>query len=322
MRVASDFNDSEKKTDNPKKNSTKMNLRKFVICIAIAICAFIFINSSFTIVPTGYTGVRTTFGQINETPVPNGINFKLPFIQTIELVNNKQQDMTDNSRVWSETSERTAIYYEGITVTYQIDASASAWIYAHVADYKNALVSSQLIASAIKASSKTLSDVDATNRGLIEPLVQENLQKSINSKYKEGIITINKITISNVDFDDSYNLAIANRQKAQIEAEQQAIENEKNIKKAEADAKVKLTEAQAAADALLIQSKAEAEANEILQKSLTSEILKQMYIEKWNGILPKVMSNDSNILIGLDEIQSDISTQPDVQTQSQTQYID
>ena len=287
-----------------RKKDKRMTPVKFVLLIFAAILVILFIRSTFTIVPTGYTGVRTTFGQINETPVSNGINFKIPLIQTIELVNNKQQDIVDNSRVWSETSERTAIYYEGVTVTYQISPSASAWIFAHVSDYRNTLISSQLVASAIKASSKTLSDVDATNRGMIEPLVQENLQKSVDDKYEEGIIMINKVTINNVDFDDSYNLAIANRQKAQIEAEQQAIDNEKNIKKAEADAKVRLTEAQAKADALLIQAKAEAEANEVLQKSLTPEILKQMYIEKWDGILPKVMSNGTDILVGLDDVTS------------------
>lgn len=288
--------------ENRRRKVSGIIVTVFVVLLALTIA----VNCVKT-VPTGYTGVRTTFGQIDQRTVPNGINFKLPFIQSIELVNNKQQDITDNSQIWSETSERTAIYYENITVTYQISPDASAWIYSHVTNYENNLVTSQLIASSIKAASKGLNDTDATNRGIIEPLVQQNLQKSVDEKYKEGIIVINKVTISNVDFDESYNQAIANKQRASIEAQQQAIENQKAIERAEAEAKVKKTEAQAEAEATLIRAQAEAEANEILQKSITSEILQQEYIEKWDGALPKVMTGDNGngIMIGVDSMLED-----------------
>ncbi|MBR6229561.1 MAG: hypothetical protein IKQ97_07480, partial [Eubacterium sp.] len=55
------------------------------LCIAFAL--------SFTIIPTGYTGVLSTFGQISVTTLPNGFNFRVPLAQEINLVNNKQQDM-------------------------------------------------------------------------------------------------------------------------------------------------------------------------------------------------------------------------------------
>lgn len=273
---------------------------KTVIRLVLAAIVAITALNAFTVVPTGSTGVRSTFGQIDEQTVQQGFNFKVPFVQKIELVNNKQQDVTDESKIWSETAERTAIYYEGVTVTYQISTDASAWIFANVTDYKETLITSQLIASAVKASSKTLSDEDATNRGLIEPLVQEQLQKSVDQKYKEGVITINKVTISNVDFDDSYNEAIEAKQRAQIEAEHQAIDNRRAIEKAEADAQIKRTEAQAKADAILAEAEAQAKANELLQESLTDELLREMYIEKWNGELPRIMSGDSATILDID----------------------
>ena len=166
-----------------------------------------------------------------------------------------------------------------------------------MSDYRNALVNQSIVASAVKASSKQLNDTDATNRGMIEPLVMATLQASLDEKYEAGTIIINKVTISNVDFDDSYNQAIAAKQKAMIEAQQEAIENEKAIAKAEAEATVLLTEAQAQAEAALIRAQAEAEANRILQESLSPEILNQMYIEKWNGQMPAYMGGESPSLI-------------------------
>lgn len=81
---------------------------------------------------------------------------------------------------------------------------------------------------------------------------------------------------------------------AQQNAETQSINNQTNIDKAEAEAKVKLTQAQADADAKMIQAEAEAKANELLQESLTDKILRQEYIDKWNGELPNIMTGDNS----------------------------
>lgn len=261
--------------------------------VGALICAGLFILScTVVIIPTGYTGVKTTFGQIDETPVKNGFNLKIPFIQSIEKVNNKQQDIVFEDKIWSETVSRTAIFYENITVTYQIDPQSSAWIYANVTDYESSLISSSLAASSIKSSSKTLSDSDATNRAIIEPLCKENLQKSLDDKYGSQVIIINKVVIDSADFEDGYNKAIAAKQKAQLEAETQQIENEKAVKKAEADAEVMRTNAQAKADARLIEAKSEADANKLLEKSLNDKILREQWIAKWDGKLPQYVAGD------------------------------
>lgn len=271
-------------------------VRKLVSGIVIAIFALIVIVNCFTIVPTGYSGVRITFGQISNEVVPNGINFKIPFIQNIRTVCNKQQDITFEGQIYSETSERTAIYYDGITVTYQISKDKSSWIYANVSNYEDSLVSKTLVASAIKSASKQFNSTDATNRSIIEAASLQAIQDSINEKYGEGVVYVIKVIISNADFEDTYNATIAQKQNSQLEYERQQIENKKAIEKAEADAKVKLTQAQADADALMIEAEAEAAANKLLQESLTDNVLQNAMIEKWDGELPKVTGGANNLL--------------------------
>lgn len=290
-----------------KNVSKKIRPRVIVIGCLCALALFV-LSDSFEIIPTGYTGVRLTFGQVDEKPVPNGFNWKIPFVQKIARVNNKQQDVVFNEKIWSETADRTTIFYDGITVTYSVSSEKSAWIYAHVTDIDNSLVSSGLVSSAIKASSKALTDTDATNRSKIEPLAQENIQKALDEKYGAGVVFINKVVISNADFEESYNKAIADKQRAILEAQQQEIENQRNIDKAEADAKAlmiaaeaeakaKLIAAQADADAAVIRAEAEAQANEMLQKTLTEEILRQLYLEAWDGKLPEFLSGDASSVI-------------------------
>ena len=265
----------------------------FAVMMVLGILLFVG-SFSFTIIPTGYTGVRSTFGQIDSSTMQSGFNWKIPFAQSIATVNNKQQDIKfEDDEIWSETKNRTAIYYKGITVTYQINAEKSAWIYANVSDYENNMVSKALVSSGIKSASKTLSDTDATNRSIIEPLVLNYVQNGLNEKYGEGTVIVNKVVISNADFDKAYNAAIAAKQEAQLAAEKQAIENEKNVAAAEAAAKVKLTQAQAEADALKIKAEAEADANKKISASLNGNILQEKYIEKWNGELPDTIAGDS-----------------------------
>lgn len=254
-------------------------------------------SQSFAIIPTGYTGVRITFGQIDNRTVQNGFNWKIPFVQSINQVNNKQQDISYTGQVWSETAERTVLYYEGITVTYTINPEKSAWIYAKVSDYKKNLISDNLVASAIKSSSKELNSTDATNRGIIEPIAQEKIQEALDQKYGSDVVFINKVVIANTDFEESYNQAIADKQTAQLAYEKQQIENKRQIEAAEADAQVKTTQAKAEADAAVIKAQGEADANKLLNDSITDKILRQQYYEKWNGQLPNVITGDSSDII-------------------------
>ena len=280
----------------------------YVIGIVIAIFAIIVLANSVKIVPTGYTGVRTTFGQISEKVVQSGLNFKIPFVQSITLVNNKQQDAKFDNVISSETSERNEVFFTGITVTYQINAEKSAWIHANVSNYKNDLVSESLVASAIKTASKTLTPTDVTSRNILEPLVKDNIQASLNEKYGSEVVKINKVVINNATFDDEYNDKIAQKQQAQMAYETQQIENKTAVEKAEADATVKITQAQAEADAKLISANAEAEANRLLEESLTDNILKEKTIDKWNGELPKV-TGENDMMLDVSDIMSESTNQ-------------
>lgn len=249
---------------------------------------------SFKIVPTGYTGVKTTFGQVSEDVVPTGFNVKIPFVQSIKLVNNKQQDVAIDAKVWGESIEKTPVFASDITVTYQISGDKSAWISRNVSDVKN-LVSTSVVASAIKSAMVQLPASSVTVRTKIETLAREELESSLAGKYGDGTISILKVVIDNMDFEDSYNAAIAEKSIAQQKKEKQEIENATAISKAEADKKVSISNAEAKAEATRIAAEAEAEANRLRTESLTEAVLTAKFYEKWNGVLPSVMGENTVI---------------------------
>ena len=177
-----------------------------VAVVGIAVGIF---GASFKIVPTGYTGVRTMFGQVQEEPVRQGFNWKRPFVEGITLVNNKQQDMRIEGEIWGETAERTPVYAADIVVTYRLSEEKSAWIYANITKNADELIDNDIISSAVKSAMVELDADSVTNRGNIEPLVREKLASSTSEKYGEGTVEVLKVIINQMDFEQSYNDAIA-----------------------------------------------------------------------------------------------------------------
>ena len=252
----------------------KKSKRIMPACIIIGVAVFV-VGCCFTIVPTGYTGVRTTFGQVSKNIVPQGFNLKVPFVQTIELVNNKQQDTKIVAQVWGESSEKIPVYATEITVTFQVESGRSAWIFSNVTDTKD-LITQSLVSSAIKSAMVELPASEATVRSKIEPLVKEKLAESVDEKYGSDTISVLKVVIDQMDFEESYNNAISDKSIAMQRQAQQEIENNTAIAKAEADKKVAIANAEAEAEATRIAAEAEAAANKLHGRDSEIEVLREV----------------------------------------------
>lgn len=273
-----------------------LSIEKLIAIGIAAVLVIVIAVSSITFIPTGYTGVRVTFGQVNETPAPAGLNFKVPFVQSIKKVNNKMQDITIADQIWAETTERTAVYFEGVTVTYSISGSKSAWLYANVTDYGD-LINLGLVSSAVKSVAKQSPVVEVTDRAKTEPAVMECLQNSMNDKFGEGVVTVHKVIIANIDFEQEYQAAVAAKQQAQIDYEKQQINNQKAVEKAEAEAAQEIKKAQGEAEAQKVRAEAEAAANKKISESLTDEVLAHQFYEKWDGKLPTVTGSGTGLIL-------------------------
>ena len=292
----------------------RATIKQFKNLIVLVLCILFLFTIVFNlhIIPTGYTGVRVKFGQIQEQPEQSGrLIITMPFADRIHKVNNKQQDFTAKNQIWGETDDKTPVYAKDVTVTYQIAADRSAWIYANVTDYTNNLISESLVASAVKSAMVELGPGAVTNRAKIEPLVQSKLNESLAGKYGPDTVYVCKVIIEDMDFEPAYNQAIQaksiaaqNQAKAEIE-NQTAIaraEAEKHIavRNAEADAEKKRIAAEAEADQVRIIAEAQADANRKLQESLTDDLIEMKKVEAWDGKLPQVMGSGADTLLGID----------------------
>jgi len=271
-------------------------------------------SGSFNFVPSGYVGVKTSFGQITEGKSKNGVNWHVPFVEQIHLVNCKQteKDFKD-LRIWSETSERTEVYCENVVIDYQIEAEQAAWIWKNVEEWDTNLVKQTSVESGIKSATKQFNDTDVTDRSKIESAAKDAIQASLDTKYQARIVNVVAVTIGNINFSDAYNEAIEKKAQAKLAAEtaefankqatqQKEAEAEQKKIEAEADAEVKKIKAQAEAETIKIKADAEAEANEMIADSLTPELIEKQKIDKWNGVVPVITGGSA--VIDVDDLFS------------------
>lgn len=269
---------------------------------AVAVCIIGIGANCINIIPTGYTGIKTSFGKVSQKELTTGIHFSVPFVQNVSEINNKQQDVTIADKIWGEASDKTPVYAENVTVTYNISVEKSVWLYSNVTNMDD-IINNGIVASAVKSAMAELGPEDVTNRGKVEPLAQQKLAEAINAKYGEDAVTVHQVIISNMDFEDAYNDAIQQKSIAQQTAARQKIENETAIAKAEADKTVAIKNAEAKAEKMKIEAEAQADANKKVAESISDELIDYQKIEKWDGRLPTVTGG--NAIVSLDNNTAD-----------------
>ena len=260
-----------------------------IIGILLSIMLFIW-GFSIVIVPSGYVGIKTSYGQISGEALPSGQYFSLPIIYHVDKINCKQQDANYENKIWGESSERTPVYAENTRISFQINSEKAAWIWSNIEEWDYKLLKGSIISTAIKRAAVELPNDQVTNRSYIEPLALKYLQEEIDKYYKESVLTVNSVNIGNMDFSDEYNAALEKRDLAKLEAENAKYVNEKKLADAEAEIKEakiksdaeiarKKQEAEAAAERKRIAAEAEAESNKKIAESLTTELIEWKLVE-------------------------------------------
>lgn len=253
----------------------------FVVAIFIAL-------SCMANVPTGHTGVLTTFGKVENQTLEAGMNFKAPWQKVVKMDNRVQKKSTDLICFSSDIQEVSLKY----TVNYQISSVDAMTIYKTIGtDYYNNIIVPNITESVKTEIAKYNAEALVGDRSTLSKAIQENLTERLNDY---NIIVVSA-SIEDMDFTDAFTDAVEakqvaeqNKLKAQTEAEQKVIE-------AQAAANVKKTQAEAEAYEIEIKAKAEAEANKLLAESITQALIDYKYYETWNGQLPEVVGADTII---------------------------
>lgn len=258
---------------------TVLNIPKIIIFSLIGIILLIFIFGSFRTIKSGQVGIRVRFGKVVSSQMNDGINFKIPFIEKIVKMNIQVQKIEIETE---SSSKDLQLVNMKLAVNYKIDGKRATSLYKNVGTKYEDVILQPAIQESIKAvTSKYTAEELITKRNE----VSVECMKELDSKVKKYGIIIDNFNITNFNFSEEFNKAIEEKQVA----EQKVLTAKQELEKAKVDAEKKI-----------VQAEAEKRANDLKQVSLTDNIIKEKFIEKWNGELPKATGGNS--IINLNEL--------------------
>lgn len=163
-----------------------------------------------------------------------------------------------------------------IQVNYSLDPSKAIELYENYGTQENfvraiAAVDARSIPREVSGQFDTITML--TNRGEFTNAVE----KALKEKWEPLGLSIEQISVQEIRYADTITDAYANAQQAEVE--KQKAENEKEVAKVEAEKKV-------------IESQGEADANRILNESLTDNVIAEHYVEAL-----KQIGKDGNLVV-------------------------
>ncbi len=250
------------------------------ILAGILAIIIIVIFSAITTVPTGYVGIKTRFGQVQDDTIQEGLNMKLPFVERIVKIDCRTQKLEYTMEASSKDLQK--ISQIKIAVNYGVDKQRANILYKEIGeDFKSIIIEPAIYETMKSAIANYTAEELVTKRQEVSNMAQETLTERLQEKG----INITSLSMTDLSFSQEFDEAIEKKQvveqqtqQAQYELEKAKVENERKIENARTEAEVMRQQNQ-----------------EITDKTLELKRLEvqQKLIEKWNGTLPTTALNDN-----------------------------
>jgi len=275
--------------------------KKWIIPAAAAVLIAILALTCTASVPTGYTGIVTTFGKVEDRTLEAGLHLKSPF-QSIVTMDNREQKTAFVTEAFSSDIQQVDVTG---SINYAINKSTAMNLFKEVGtDYFNKLVSPRML----EITKGVFSKYTAENLVAYRQTLSEQIRDDLVTELAPYGINVISVSIENLDFTDAFTDAVEAKQvaaqkklQAEIEQEQATMEARQAAERqritAEAEAAVRKIDADAAAYATRVQAEAESEANKKISASLTQDLISWQQANRWNGTLPQFVSGGTTLPI-------------------------
>lgn len=279
--------------------------------VGIGLAALLIILSCIAIVPTGHTGILTTFGRVENTTIGSGINFIAPWQNVVKMDNRTQKVEIQTSAFSSDIQQVNLI----MSLNYCIDQETAQDLYRTVgSNYYEPIIYPRILENTKAVFSQYTAENLINQRDILSTKIVEVTSNDLSSYG----ITVVSIAIEDIDFTDAFTNAVEakqvaaqNKLTAETQQAQKTMEEEEAAKRAiivaNAEAEQAIIAANADLEVVKIQAEAslyagekEAEMNKRISESLTGDLVDYYWIKEWDGKLPTtVLGSDSGYMIDL-----------------------
>ena len=266
-------------------------------------------TQSFARVPAGYRGVLLTWGKPEDKILGEGLNFVIPFIQNIELMNVQvQKAESTESAATNDLQEVSAT----VAVNFRLNPLAVNEIYRELRqDYVSRVIKPNIEESLKAATAQFKAEELITKRAIVKTSFDNILAERLN------LFDIDVVAVSLTDFQFSISFAAAIE--AKVTAEQSALEAKNKLEQirfeaqqqviqAEAEKNATIARALGEAQAVIIEADATAAAIEVITGQMTPEYAQYLWLTQWDGKLPLVVGEGTGLIIDVNSLLDEQQT--------------
>ena len=305
------YTDSSGKTFTQKgAKEWRLNSRQLLSLLVLAVFV---VFSSITVVPTGYTGILTTFGRVENRTINAGAHFILPW-QNVVKMDNRTQKVQISTNAFSSDIQQVDLQ---LSVNFCIDQSTAQELYRTVGiNYYDNVMYPRILENTKAVFSQYSAENLIAKRNALSDMIAESTANDM----KPYGITVVSIAIEDIDFTDAFTNAVESKQvaaqnklTAETEQAQKTMEEEATAQRAiiaaNAEAQKAVIAANAELEVVKVQAEAalyagekEAEMNKRISESLTNPLIQYYWIKQWDGVLPStVLGEGMDYMINLEK---------------------
>ena len=298
------------------KKINKPLLRGVLPTVLLVFSVLLALVSCVRTVPTGHTGIVTTFGKVEDITYEAGVHFCAPWQEVVNMDNRNQKSSVDLACFSSDIQEVSVTY----TINYQISKTNAQTIYKEIGISYYDVIIAPRIQEAVKSEFAKYTAEELLN---MRSKLSGDIRTLLTTQLENYNVVVIDASIEDLDFSDTFTDAVEAKQVAEQKSKQAKIEqDQKNMEAAAAAERAKIeAEAEAAvakiaAEAELEVVKIQADAAEyagqkdaavigqvrdILAKdpeNLDNDDLHTLmlyyYILQWDGVLPETYFSNSD----------------------------
>ncbi len=269
------------------------DLQRFVKPIAIVVIIALLTLTSFRLVKAGTVKVVTRFGRVTGRMLHPGAHFIIPLAEgtityntkkvTYEASNEPKRSKATYTDIPVDTTTLDGQQIElNYTARFSIDPTKAGWIANNIgteADIVEKIVKTDTRIHA-RNIAREFNAADLYTGNI--SLVQRTIEDALRPIFEENGLILDEFGIRSIAFTDDYINAIEAKQ-----IEKERVITEENIAKQEEFRK----------KARITRAEGQAEEQRLQRATLTDTLLMKMWIEKWSGEVPNVVTGDQGNLL-------------------------
>lgn len=259
-----------------KTNNTRRIVGKWVLIFVLGTILL----TPFVVVNAGERGVVMQFGKVQEKILGEGIHVIIPIVNTLKNLSVRVQKQEISAEASSKDLQDV---FTDVALNWHIIPEQANAIFQQIGD-ENQLVEKIINPAVEEVLKAVMAGYTAEEIITKREEVKAGVDDLLTTRLANYHVAVDDISLVHVHFSKRFRDAVEAKQIAEQEAKRAEFVALKAIRQAET---------------MVNLAKGEAEAQRLVRETLTPEILQKQTIEKWDGELPKIVSEGGKEVLSL-----------------------